>query len=261
MKNPLLWTIQERMFCIGHYIAATQDGDPDFEIGNAHFSDYLQAEKHYQFDSYDLGEYEDDLWTAVPLLGVMAETIERLEGEIEGIENRTHWYLGCMACQLIPNGDALDYNSPDYDTQVLERMIVLSQVPESNFLYLMGLLTTAHQHFDHLFNISISDDGVVAMPREGVQTCRMHDFQLIPPSPHYRNSFVENLTYLAHNLSPIFIHKSYGCFQHDPNPGRAIFLEGKAFGGLEQREGIRAKVAGCFRRAFKRRDPSLWSDC
>lgn len=167
IENPLLWTIQERIFCIGHYIAATQDGDPDFEIGNAHFSDYLQAEKHYQFDSYDLGEYEDDLWTAVPLLGVMAETIERLEGEIEGIENRTHWYLGCMACQLIPNGDALDYNSPDYDTQVLERMIVLSQVPESNFLYLMGLLTTAHQHFDHLFNISISDDGVVAMPREG----------------------------------------------------------------------------------------------
>lgn len=167
IENPLLWTVQERMFCISHYIAATQDNDPDFSIGDARYSDYLLGEKQYQFDSLDLGEYEGDLWTAIPLLGVMAEAIERLEGEVEGIEKRTHWYLGCMACQLIPNGNALDYNSPDYDNQVLERMIVLSQIPESNFLYLMSLLTTAHQHFNHLFNISIADTGIVAMPREG----------------------------------------------------------------------------------------------
>lgn len=167
VENPLLWTVQERMFCIGHYIAATQDESPDFAIGDAHYSDYLQGEKQYQFDTFDLGEYEGDTWTAIPLLGVMAETIERLEGEIEGIESRTHWYLGCMACQLIPNDVSLDFNRPDYDRQVLERMIVLSQMPESDFLYLMGLLTTAQTHFSHLFSIAITDVGIVALPREG----------------------------------------------------------------------------------------------
>lgn len=167
LDNPLLWTVQERMFCIGHYLAATQDEDPDFAIGDAHYSDYLMGEKGYHSDSLDLGEYSEDQWTAIPLLGVMAETIERLEGEIEGIEKRTHWYLGCMACQLVPNGNALDYTSPDYDNQVLERMVILSQMPESSFLHLMGLLTQAHQHFSHLFNIAITDVGIAALPREG----------------------------------------------------------------------------------------------
>lgn len=167
IENPLFWTVQERMFCIGHYIAATQDESPDFEIGDAHYSDYLQGEKQYKFDTLDLGKYEGDTWTAIPLLGIMAETIEMLEGEIEGIEKRTHWYLGCMACQLIPNGQALDLQSPDYDKQVLDRMVVLSQIPESNFLYLLGLLHQSHSHFDHLFNISLTDVGVVALAKEG----------------------------------------------------------------------------------------------
>lgn len=164
--DPLLWTVQERMFFIGHYIAATQDESPDFEIGEGHYSDYLQGEKQYKFDALELGEYEGDTWTAIPLLGVMAETIEALEGELDGIEKRTHWYLGCMACQLIPNGKVLDIDSPDYDNQLLEKMIILSQMPESDFIYLMSLLTTAHQYFDHLFSITITDSGIAAMPKE-----------------------------------------------------------------------------------------------
>lgn len=167
LENPLYWTVQERMLCVGHYIAATQDESPDFAIGEARFSNYLQAEKQYQHDICDLGEYEEDHWTAVPLLGVMAETIERLEGAIEGIESRTHWYLGCMACQLIPNGAALDYESHNYEAQVLERMVVLSQIPETNFLHLMGLLTKAHQYFNHIFDIAITDIGIAVLPREG----------------------------------------------------------------------------------------------
>lgn len=167
VENPLLWTVQERMFCIGHYIAATQDESPDFEVGEAHYSDYLQGERQYQMDTIDLGEYEGDNWTAIPLLGVMAETIETLEGEIEGIEQRTHWYLGCMACQLIPNGRELDYNSPDYNRQVLERMVILSQMPESNFLHLLGFLQHAQSQFDHLFKIAITDVGIAALAKDG----------------------------------------------------------------------------------------------
>lgn len=167
VENPLLWTVQERMFCIGHYIAATQDESPDFEVGEAHYSDYLQGEKQYQFDTVDLGEYEGDNWSAVPLLGIMAETIESLEGEIEGVEKRTHWYLGCMACQLIPNDRLLDHNAPDYDRQVLEKMVILSQMPESVFIYLLGLLHQANEHFNHLFKVAVTDVGIAALAKNG----------------------------------------------------------------------------------------------
>ncbi|PKF35562.1 hypothetical protein [Acinetobacter proteolyticus] len=96
----------------------------------------------------------------------MAETIEQLEGEIEGVYKRIHWYLGCMACQLVPNGSELDYKASDYSTQVLEKMIVLSQMPESNFIYLMSLLNKANDYFSHLFKIAITDVGLVALGKE-----------------------------------------------------------------------------------------------
>lgn len=166
-ENPLFWTVQERLFVIGHYIVATQDDNPDFVIGNANYSDYLQAEKHYTLDHLDLGVYEEDMWTAVPLLGVMAETIESLEGAIDGVEGRMHWSLGCMACQLIPNGKELDYYSPDYYQKVLERMLTLSQIPESAFIHLLTQLTIANTEFTHLFKIALTDKGIAVVPKVG----------------------------------------------------------------------------------------------
>lgn len=166
--NPLLWTVQERMFVVGHYIATSQDESPDFTIGdNATYSDYLQGEKSYHLDQYVIGEYEEDIWTAIPLLGIMVETIEALEGEIEGISGRVHWQLGCMACQLYPNDQVLDVNSSEYDKLVLERMLVLSQMPESAFIYLMAQLSVANDEFCHLFATVITENGIAVKPTDG----------------------------------------------------------------------------------------------
>jgi len=165
--DPKYWTVQERLFAIGHYIAVTQDDDPDFAIGEARYSDYLMGDRQYKLDHYDLGVYGDDAWSAIPLLGIMAETIEALEGEIIDIDQRTHWNLGAMACQLVVNGDALDYRSPDYDQQVLERMLTLSQFSESDFIYLLTQLNVANAQMMHLFDLTMSDVGIVAKPIGG----------------------------------------------------------------------------------------------
>lgn len=166
--DPLYWTVQERMFTIGHYIAATQDHDPDFKIGDdAHYSDYLQGERQYKLERYEIGEYGGDHWAAIPLLGIMAETIESLEGEFVGIDAKTHWNIGCMAAQLFPNGNELDYRSADYDQQLLERMLTLSQLPESAFIYLLTQLNIANREFMHLFDITMSEAGIVARPLDG----------------------------------------------------------------------------------------------
>lgn len=168
IESPRFWTVQERMFVTGHYIVATQDDEPDFEVGeNARYSDYLRADLHYKHDEYDIGLHAEDHWKAIPLLGVMAETIEALEGVIEGIEGVTHWSLGCMACQLIPNDRLLDFHSPDYEQQVLDRMMTLMNFPESDFVFLLAQLNLAQAHFMHLFDIALTDQGIAAKPIEG----------------------------------------------------------------------------------------------
>lgn len=168
--DPLMWTVQERMLVASYYISATQEDDADFEIGdNAKYSDYLMGEAQYQHDYLDLGEYQDDHWSAIPLIGYMSEAIERLEGEIEGITNKTHWHIGMMAAQLIPNDQALDYLAGDYDRQLLERMIVLSHMPESDFFTLMAMLNESNRYFKHLFDIAVSDHGIVARSNGGAK--------------------------------------------------------------------------------------------
>lgn len=166
IESPLMWTVQERMLTIAQYIAATQEGSPDFEVGELRYSDFLRGNAQYQHDQYEIGIYEDDHWSAIPLLGIMVETIEMLEGEIVGIEGRSHWYLGCMACQLVVKRKPLDIESNDYDKQVLERMILLSQFPESSFIELLAHLNLANKHFTHLFEIAISETGIVAQSIE-----------------------------------------------------------------------------------------------
>ncbi|WP_157823714.1 hypothetical protein [Acinetobacter proteolyticus] len=49
------------MFVVGHYIAATQDDNPNFEIGEARYSDYLMGDTQFKHNHIDLGEYEGDV--------------------------------------------------------------------------------------------------------------------------------------------------------------------------------------------------------
>lgn len=163
-----MWTVQERMFVSGHYIASIQDNNPDFEIGDGHYSDYMQGDKQFSIDQVDLGRYEDDEWCAVPFIGAAAMAIEQLHGEIDGIEGLSHWEFGMMAAQLVPNGEFLDYGSGDIEAQLLKRMLFFANCPESVFVVFQSMLFEANQKMQHLFEFSVDKDGVVAFPRSGL---------------------------------------------------------------------------------------------
>lgn len=163
VDNPLHMTVQERMMFVAHYLVGLQEGDPDFQIGeNKKLSDFLIGDQQYKLDEIDLGIHDDDQWTAKPLIGVMVETIEAISGEFKTLSDKEHWKIGIMAAQLIPNGDELDHSGGDYDKQLYERMCNIASLPESSFINLYILLEQANQKFKHLFNITVTDHGIVA---------------------------------------------------------------------------------------------------
>lgn len=177
-----LWTVQERMLAICHYIAGTQeDGHADFSVDELKFTDYLRADKPFSKQFYDHGVYEGDNWKGYPLLGYMAEEIERLYGEIENIDGKLHWITGCIACQLVPEGQELERNTENYSQELLKRMTVISQLAESDFLTLYAMLVKTNQELAHLFELEITDSGLVAVSREiddgkGGSTCQYARF-------------------------------------------------------------------------------------
>jgi hypothetical protein len=172
VESPDDWTVQERTMAVCHYMSATFDDGPDFALagGDARYSDYLIGGEDYPGDHVDLGEVEGDKWSIRPLTGRMANAIERLEGEVEGIAGYAHWQVGLMAAQLVPNGRMeLPEQDGELDTLLLERMRVFAQYPESVFIQLLERFHAGTQQLQHLLTISFDRSGIVVLPadREG----------------------------------------------------------------------------------------------
>lgn len=173
-SDPLHWTVQERMMAVCHYLASVSDDGPDFSVGNGRFSDYLDGSDHQAPllpETIKIGDVGGDTWHIRHLTGAMAESIERLTGEIAGITGRLHWLLGCMAAQLVRQSEsALDPAEGEgaFDQYLAERMRVLSGYPESDFANLMHLYLVEREKLSHLFNIHFADDGLVALPKGGM---------------------------------------------------------------------------------------------
>lgn len=169
IEDPAQWTVQERTLAVCHYMASTLDDGPDFALaeGASHYSDYLMGDKDYGLEQVEIGEVEGDSWVVRHLTGAMAGAIERLQGEVPGITGRTHWQIGTMAAQMVPNGDAGDPgNEGEFDAFLLERMRVIANFPESVFVRLASAFEDANAQLAHLFNMAIDDDGFIALPRE-----------------------------------------------------------------------------------------------
>ncbi|PAU79226.1 hypothetical protein [Halomonas salipaludis] len=167
VSDPDQWTVQERTMAVCHYMASTLDDGPDFSLagGKARFSDYLTGERDYGADSVDVGEIEGDHWTARHLTGALAGAVERLTGELPGVDGLAHWRIGRMAAQLVPNGNAVPAEG-DIDAALLERMRVITRYPESVFARLSAGFDAACQELDHLFLIDADEHGLMALPRE-----------------------------------------------------------------------------------------------
>ena len=173
IPDPANWTVQERIFAICHYLACTADDGPDFALGEGHYSDYLDGAADIQTPQIEVGEIGGDTWNVRHLTGCMAESIERLQGEIlnalgQPLPSRLHWILGAMAAQMVRTGE----NLPDamtegaFDEWLVARMRVMAAFPESDFAALRALFTVGCEKLYHLFHIEFSADGIVAMPKE-----------------------------------------------------------------------------------------------
>jgi hypothetical protein len=166
--DPLHWTVQERCFVVAHYLACVADDGPDFSLGFSKFTDYLEAEADHYVDQVEIGEIAGDQWRIRQLTGAMAESIERLVGEID-VPGRLHWLLGAMAAQLVRKNEDIPELQREsvYDQWLLDRMRIFGAFPDSDFKPLIGAYLVGLDSLHHLFSINFDDRGIVALPRKG----------------------------------------------------------------------------------------------
>lgn len=172
VEDPARWTVQERMLAVCHYLSATTDDGPDFSLGAGRYSDYLQGEADIQtsVQTVEIGEVGGDIWHVRHLTGAMAESIERMVGEIDGLSGRLHWIFGAMAAQLVRAGEDV----PDaaegegaFDEFLLSRVMVLKGYQETDFSKLMALYLKGRDKLHHFFKLEFTEDGIVAMSKGG----------------------------------------------------------------------------------------------
>lgn len=171
--DPLHWTVQERIMTVCHYLASISDSSPDFSIGgNGHYSDYLDGGNNAAAmeSSVKVGEVGGDIWYIRHLTGAMAESIERMSGEVAGISGRIHWLLGGMASQMIIEGESGSNPAEgegNFDEFLVTRMKVIAGYPESDFDALLSLYLAGREKLHHLFHIEFSENGIVSLPKGG----------------------------------------------------------------------------------------------
>lgn len=170
IEDPAQWTVQERMLGVCHYLAAVADDGPDFSLGEGRYSDYLDGTADMTPGQVDVGEVGGDAWRMRHLTGVMAESIERMAGEVEGVSGRLHWLLGSMAAQMVRAGET----PPDpcegegiFDEYLVARMRVMAGFPASDFEVLAVRHAQGRDKLHHLFHTEFSSDGLVALPKGG----------------------------------------------------------------------------------------------
>ena len=171
VEDPVQWTAQERLLGVCHYLAAVRDDGPDFVLGGGgHYSDYLDGTVDTGPENVDVGEVGGDSWRVKRLTGTMAESIERLSGEVEGFAGRLHWLMGGMAVQMVRVGEITpdpDAGEGAFDEHLAARMRVMAEFPASELEALLGLYAKGRDALDHLFCVDFSDTGLVALPKKG----------------------------------------------------------------------------------------------
>ena len=160
--DPLEMTVETRLMLVSHYLSATSDS-PDFAVGRANFSDYFVGEIGKKQERIEIGEIEGDNWHVISLTGRFSEAIERTMGVSE-LNNRVHWIIGRMACQLVRDND--ETVGDDVDEWLLNRIKVFANMPESSFIQLYSAYESGASKLLHLFEIENDGNGLVVMPKK-----------------------------------------------------------------------------------------------
>lgn len=163
--DPRMWTVQERMMVMAHYMAhTTEDGERNFRLGaDGHLSDYLLGGTDY-VESVSLGVIDGDEILMRPLLGFQAEAIERLVLGGRFRANRVSWWACAMACQMTRASDQpKEYEG---DSDYLEWLYAyasnIRKLPESDFLQLLYAFLDGTKQLDHFFKLTYTDQLIAA---------------------------------------------------------------------------------------------------
>lgn len=162
VTDPLEWTVEERLMVKAMYMSGTLEDGPDFSVGDdAKFTDYAMGDKDYIADSVDV-----DGFSVINMTGRLAESIERLEGEIE-VSEYGHWLMGSIAARLHSGVVNIPDNDSDLDAWAFERIKELLSLDQSEFSKRCMILATGNEKINHLFNLTIAQAGGYAVaPRE-----------------------------------------------------------------------------------------------
>jgi len=171
--NSEAWTVQERTLAVAHYLASVLDDAPDFELGDGHYSDFFDGSMDETKEEVELGEFSGDKWKMRHLRGYMSESIERINGEVDGVDGRYHWILGALATQLFKDDDMEipDYQDKDaYDKWLIVRMTIFNSYPESDFEKIVLAFYDKKEELNHFFKIDFDETGIVNLPIKEVDS-------------------------------------------------------------------------------------------
>jgi hypothetical protein len=169
-QDPALWTVQERMLVMTHFLACMRRDDQNFEIGDsgARLTDYLLAELDSGPDRVEIGEFCGSAWTMRQVLGCEAEAVEAVS------KSRFDWLAADMAARLRIVGDAEDDAAPDaraspakYLDWLAARKAVFQAMPQSEFSELLTGYEFGLGQLEHLFSVATDDNGYVALNVKG----------------------------------------------------------------------------------------------
>lgn len=162
-RDPADWRVGERVLAVAHYLACVTQ-EPDFQVGQGYYSDYLVPEDAPVPDEVSVGELVGEPWLMRHLDGRLAESIERLE--LDAISPRGRWLVGMMAAQLYRKGeqDPGTLTEGARDEWLQARVGEFLALPESEFEVMLGGLYRGRAKLTHLFHIDADEGGLICQP-------------------------------------------------------------------------------------------------
>lgn len=176
VADPRFWSVNERIYVVASYMAATRDDGPDFPVGakesDGHFSDYLLPDTDYVADIPFA--FDGDPLIFSPLLGFQAEIIESLiAGGAYKSTDYSWWCCAMAACVRGTDEEPIAYSDDaSYEAELVKRIELIRRMSDSKFVGFFQAYLGATMAGAHLVHAITSSYGVIASPiaapKEGV---------------------------------------------------------------------------------------------
>lgn len=167
-KDPLRWTVEERMMVLAHYLSCVSEEGANFSLGGeAKFSDFLHADGAPDFgpEWVAVGEACGSEWRAHQVNGAQARAMEG------ACRSQLDWMFAELAVRMRPVDDtkpppdAVD-EPEQFSEWLAARMGEVKALPESDFGVLFVLLRAGQEQLRHIFRVELDAEGFFAVSKE-----------------------------------------------------------------------------------------------